>query len=124
MSIQIKTHIEDDILFFTVTGSTETVKDLVEYGNGIGEATLDSDVKRVLMDERTLALNEDDDDVSEFSDSDSIASLTAMGIRLACLSSEDNLEMNRSYEEHLQQRNLNFKVFTEKKDAVKWLLYS
>lgn len=124
MPIKMTTHIEDEILILTVTGSTETMEDLVEYGDGVGKATLDNEIKRVLMDERTLALNEEADDVSEFSDSDSISSLTAMGIRIACLSSEENLDMNRSYEEHLQQRNLNFRVFTKKADAVKWLLYS
>lgn len=121
MTITIKADIQDDVVLLTVTGVTRTVTDLLQYGEYVDRICAEHARKRVLMDERDLVMDEDTLTAYDFSESDNIVALATSGIRIACLSSVDNLEMNSSYETYMQNRSLNFRVFTDRDEAMEWL---
>ena len=121
MTIDIKSEALEDVVQLVVVGKTASVADLLKYSRAVADSCAAKACRRVLMDERALIMDEDALAAYEFSESDSIVELATSGIRIACLSSHENLKQNLAYETSMQNRSLNFRVFTDRGEALVWL---
>lgn len=107
--------------------SVVCVGDISSFEEFSGKATkvvqkvVASGCKRILLDDRNLALKLDAHDIICIAQQLEKANLQSMGMRLASLSRLEDDEVYTNIETIYQNRSINFRRFDDKKAAVEWL---
>lgn len=107
-------------LLFDVTGTEDTVEDVRELAKTLIHHVKEENCHRVLLDERNLVIEYDVHDFLTVAE-DLASTVPTMGIRVATLFSENNKSYFQWIETAMQNRSMNYKIFTSKQDALEWL---
>ena len=106
----------------TVTGTLESVEELFNYARLLAKEGEEHQTTRALVDERKLVDHTDLMDAYILSESDFTADMAMRGVRVACLAGPENLEQTMAFETVMQNRSLNYRVFTDEDTATAWLM--
>lgn len=119
-----RNHISDkgEYLLFVTTGTMKSADEIIENAELIESELTQNGLRRALLDQRGMVDEEDVLDATIVAESPVMERMATQGIRLACLSTVDNLEINRAFETILQNRSVLFKAFIDEAEAVDWLL--
>lgn len=121
MPISTNISLEDGFIRITSAGTMLDLGEAQEYGNRMYAAAIKYGVKRILLDERHMVDEEDVMDAYEVSESSTLTEMGMAGFRLALVSSQANLEINKAWETILQNRAINLRVFHDVTEAERWL---
>lgn len=121
MPVSTNITLEDGFIRVIAAGTMIGLNEAQEYGDRMYAAANKHGVTRILLDERHMVDQEDVMDAYEVSESPTLSRMGMEGFRLALVTCEDNLEINRAWETILQNRAINLKVFTDALEAERWL---
>lgn len=106
----------------TLSGSLESTEELFDYAQLLVRMGEEYQTRRALVDKRKLEDKTDLMDAYQLSESKLTADSAMKGVRIACLADSTNLEHLTAYETVMQNRSLNYKIFTDEDLATAWLL--
>lgn len=121
MPFKSKVEQVDDYVRITSTGSLASVAEVEDYVALIRNEALAHNVKKALLDERSLMDQQDTLDAYQVSESETASMAALSGIRLSCICHPRNYELNKTYETLLLNRSLIFRAFLTEKEALIWL---
>lgn len=111
----------DGYIVVRSTGVFDNADEVLKLAETLGQVARTYPERGMLLDQLDAVDNQDFQDAYELSESDLISDLAMLGLRLACLCTPDNLEINRAWETLLQNRSINYRAFLDRDEAVTWL---
>lgn len=122
MTVSTKTQKHDTYVRLESNGTIRTADDAQQYLEHMYAEANKLGVNRILLDERELMDEEDAMDAYQVSESATFAQMSVRGFRLALISREENLEINKTWETILQNRSINLRIFLDETEGLDWLL--
>lgn len=110
-----------DYLLFIIGGDATTLDEVITHAEFIVLQARKLNHTRLLLDETALVMNLDAHDVIMFADWFAGAHVIHLGLRAAVVCTPENCAMIRSFETALQNRSINYRMFTDTKPAEAWL---
>jgi len=121
MSYSLVTTDVDSHLLCVTDGQVNDADALIEWALDVVSKAQESGVRKLLLDNRTFALNLSPLDVVTFANSLEKMDAAQLGFRMAVLSSPGNKEISHLVETTLTNRSASYKMHSNLNDAKKWL---
>lgn len=122
MGYNTELEVKDGWLSVRTTGRIESFALFAEKAALVIGKIKETGVKRVLLDDRGLALNLEAFDVSRVADRLEQADLDIRELRIASLCNEEDRQVYRMIETVYRNRSISFQLFEEREGALAWLL--
>lgn len=102
-------------------GEAKTFEAFSDKARTVVAHVLSSGAKRILLDDRALAVALDTHDITRAADLLEKSNFQALGLRLASLCRPEDRCVYDSIETIYRNRSINFRRFDDKQTAVEWL---
>lgn len=123
MPFSLTTKPQDGYLLVESAGSIDSDSEAIDlYFTPQVERTIETGVKRLLVDERALAINLDYHDVVEIAEDWSRQALQSQGVRIAVIHAGESTEKHEAYETAAFNRSIAYRTFPNRAQALGWLL--
>ena len=122
MTYTIDFKVEGDVLFVKTSGKLHGVETFSEKAKTVVGEILRTNAKRIMLDDRELAVTLDALDIKDIADQLEKSNLQTMGLRLACMCRKLDSETYKLVETMYQNRSLNFRLFQSRDEALDWLI--
>lgn len=113
-------HEEEDFLNVIVTGSTESAVETARFATQLGTEAQKRARTHILLDETGFEPLLDQFDIYNFSEKLSVQ-FPALGLKIAVLHREERRKFYTCAETFLRNRSINYRVFQDRTEALKWL---
>lgn len=121
MTFTVDFKLEGDVLFVKATGKVHGVETFSEKATTVVREILRTNAKRIMLDDRELAVSLDAIDIKDIADVLEQSNLQTMGLRLACMCRQLDRDTYQLIETMYQNRSLNFRLFQKREEALEWL---
>ena len=122
MSYTLSFSKQDGWFSVAAQGEIDSFEVFSEKARTVTGEILQSGIKRILLDDRELAISLDAHDITLVAEQLEKANIQALGLRLASLCRPEDRETYRMFETIYGNRSINFRLFTDKQSALNWLL--
>lgn len=121
MSFDLQFKESDGVLSVICQGDICTLESVFKK---VGAAIVkmgETQARRVLVDDRKLAMSLDAHDVNQLADRLDAGEFQKMGIRLGCLCRPEDRHIYKMIETAYRNRSINFRLFESEQEALSWL---
>jgi len=112
----LDTHLE-----ISIRGTLATEEELADFVELLTRMSIDYNTTRGLLDGRFLKKELDVLAIYKMAESEPVAQAAIRGVRLACLPNPEQMDYSTTMETLLHNRSVEYRVFTDRDEAVAWL---
>lgn len=112
----------DEYLLIESSGEMATFEEGVEYIEAQVVKARETGIRRILVDDRNMAVSLDYADILALAEYWGRSGLPSMGLRVAALPPPAAPQGQQAYETTATNRSIVFKVFFDRQEAEDWLL--
>lgn len=119
MAIEFEITVEEDILHVMTSGYDESIEEVMSYGTTVMNAAMDNNCTQVLADEVDLQYRLST--IDTFKLAEYYATTFRKIMKVAVITSQENMKDAKFWETAVRNRGLNYCVFSSEAEARDWL---